>query len=136
MAHTPEAEGQEVPIGELNQGEELEEEVYEPPKCAKRVYQSKGKDFQEDDKDLPSITLIHTRNYTNVSKIAECDHLMDNNWHDWKERMRRVFYNCDINEYVTGEIKYPNEAIDFIGTLNWDKNDFWVQQIIISLPHR
>ena len=133
MANTPEAEGQEVPIGELHQGEELEEEVetYEPPKRAKRVYQSKEKDFLEDDEDLPSITLIHTRNYTNVNKIAECDHLMNDTWHKWKERMRRVFYNCDINEYVTGEIKCPNEAIDPVGTHNWDKNDSWVQQIII-----
>ena len=61
MAHTPEAEGQEVSIGELNQGEELEEEVYEPPKCAKRVYQSKEKDFLEDDEDLPSIAMVSAR---------------------------------------------------------------------------
>ena len=45
--------------------------------------------------------------------------------------MRWVFYNCDITGYVTGETKHPNEAIDPIGTLNWDKNDSWVQQIII-----
>ena len=90
---------------ELHQGEKLEEEVeiYEPPKHAKRVYQSKEKDLLKDDEDLPSITLIHTRNYTNINKIAEHDHLTDDNWHKWKERMRRVFYNCDINEYVTGD---------------------------------
>ena len=84
MANTPEAEEQEVPIGELHQGEEWEEEIetYEPPKHEKRVYQSKEKDFLEDDEDLPSITLICTRNYTNINKIAECDHLMDNNWHE------------------------------------------------------
>ena len=81
--------------------------------------------------DIPSIKLIRTRNYTNVNKIAECDHLTDDNWHEWKERMRRVFYNCDINEYVTGEVKRPNEAIDPIGVHNWDKNDSWAQQIII-----
>ena len=45
--------------------------------------------------------------------------------------MRWVFYNCDITGYVTGETKHPNEAIDPIGTLNWDKNDSWAQQIII-----
>ena len=56
---------------------------------------------------------------------------MDKKWHKWKERMRQVFYNCDINGYVTGDIKCPNEAINPIGTLNWDKNDFWVQQIIM-----
>ena len=132
MANTPEAEGQEVPIGELHQGELSEEEVdtYEPPKPAKRVYQSNAVDLVEDDEDIPFIKLIRTRNYTNVNKIAECDHLMDDNWHEWKERMRRVFYNCDINEYVTGEIKCPNEAIHPVGTLNWDKNDSWGQQII------
>jgi len=132
MANTPEAEGQEEQIGEQEQEEEMEEEVetYVPPKHAKRVYQSKAKDLWEDG-DLPSITLICTRNYTNVNKITECNHLTDENWHEWKERMRQVFYNCDINEYVTGEIKCPNEAIDPIGTLNWDKNDSRVQQIII-----
>ena len=70
-----------VPIGELHQGEELEEEVetYEPTKHAKGVYQSKEKYFLEDDKDLPSITLIHTRNYTNINKMAEHDHLTEDN---------------------------------------------------------
>ena len=92
-----------------HQGEVSEEEVktYEPPQHAKRVYQSKAKDLLEDDEDLPSITLIRTRNYTNINKITERDHLMDNNRHEWKERMRRVFYNCDINEYITEEIKPP-----------------------------
>ena len=133
MANTPEAEGQEEQIGEQQQGEETEEEVeaYVPPKCAKRVYQSKAKDLWEDDEDLPSIKLICTRNYTNVNKITEHNHLMDKNWHEWKERMRRVFYNCDVNEYDTGETKHPNEAINPIGALNWDKNNSWVQQIII-----
>ena len=92
MANTPEAGEQEVSIGELHQEEELEEEIetYEPPKHEKRVYQSKEKDFLEDDEDSSSITLIHTRNYTNVNKIGEHDHLTDDNWHKWKERMRRV----------------------------------------------
>ena len=110
---------------------EEEVETYVPPKHAKRVYQSKAKENLWEDNDLPSIKLICTRNHTNVNKIAECDHLTDENWHEWKERMGRVLYNCDINEYVTGEIKHPNEAIDPIGALNWDKNDSWAQQIII-----
>ena len=132
MANTPEAEGQEEQIGEQEQEEEMEEEVETnvPPKCAKRVYQSKAKDLWEDD-DLPSITLIRTRNYSNINRIAERDHLTDENWHEWKERMREVFYNCDIIGYITGDIKHPNEAIDLIGTLNWDKNNSWAQQIIM-----
>ena len=55
MANAPEAEGQEVPIGELHQGELSEEEVdtYEPPKRAKRVYKSKAADLMEVDEDIP-----------------------------------------------------------------------------------
>ena len=56
---------------------------------------------------------------------------MDENWHKWKERMRWGFYNCDITGYITGDIKHLNEAIDPIGTWNWDKNESWVQQIIM-----
>ena len=77
MANTPGTEGQKEQIGEQQQGEEIEEEdkTYVPPKHAKRVYQSKAKDLWEDDEDLLSIKLIRTRNYTNINKIAECDHL-------------------------------------------------------------
>ena len=140
MTNTPEVEGQEVPIGEQHQGvqsELVDEEIdiFELPKRAKRVYRSKAAaaaDLMEVDEEIPPIKLIRTRNYTNVNKIAERDHLTDDNWHEWKERMRRVFYNCDINEYVTGAIKRPNEAVDSEGALNWDKNDSWAQQIIIN----
>ena len=120
MANTPEAEEQEEQLGGQQLEEEIEEEIeaYVPPKHAKRVYQAKAKDLWEDD-DLPSINLIHTKNYSNVNRITEHDHLMDKNWHKWKERMRWVFYNCDINGYITGDIKRPNEAINTIGTLNW-----------------
>ena len=104
MANTPEAEGQEEQIGEQQQEEEIEEEIetYVPPKRIKRVYQTKDQNLWEDE-DLSSITLIHTRNYTNITKITEHDHLMDDNWHEWKERMRQVFHNCDITGYVTGD---------------------------------
>ena len=59
MTNSPEVEGQEVPIGEQHLGELLDEEIdiFEPPK------------------HIPSVKLIRTRNYTNVNKIAECDHL-------------------------------------------------------------
>ena len=69
MANIPEAEGQQEQIGEQQQEEKMEVEIYVPPKCVKRVYQTKAQNLWEDE-DLPSITLIRTRNYTNVSKIA------------------------------------------------------------------
>ena len=109
MANTPEAKEQEDQIGEQEQEEEMEVEVktYVLSKCAKRAYQTKAQDLWED-VDLPSITLIRTRNYSNINRIAECDHLTDENWHEWKERMGEVFYNCDIIGYITGDIKHPN----------------------------
>ena len=82
MANIPEAEEQEKQLGEQQLEEEIEEEIvpYVPPKCAKRVYRAQPKDLWEDD-DLCSIKLICTKNYSNVNRIAECDHLMDKNWH-------------------------------------------------------
>ena len=47
-----------------------------------------------------TVDLIRTKEYSNVSKIADRDHLTDENWHEWKDRMKRVFMNCDITEYV------------------------------------
>src|SRR5262245_15384602 len=37
---------------------------------------------------FPSIELLHMKDYSNVSKIAECNHLDDDNWHVWKECMK------------------------------------------------
>jgi len=94
MANTPRAEEQEEQLEEqqLDDGmeEELEEEIeaFVPPKCAKRIYHAKPKlsieDIWEDD-NLPSIDLICTKDYSNINRIAECDHLVDKNWHKWKE---------------------------------------------------
>jgi hypothetical protein len=72
------------------------------------------------------------KNYSNVSRIVERDHLNDENWHEWKERMKRVFLNCDITGYTDGSIKRSRYSEDPGGARNWDKNDIWAQQIIIS----
>jgi len=58
--------------------------------------------------------------------------LTDENWHEWKERMLRVLYNCDIAEYATGFIKRPDPNKDPKGARNWEKNNVWVQQVIIN----
>jgi gag-polypeptide of LTR copia-type len=83
------------------------------------------------DNNLPAIQLIRMKEYSNVNKIADRDHLMDENWHEWKDRMKRVFTNCDITEYITDAMKRPNEADDPDGACKWDKNDSWAQQVII-----
>jgi hypothetical protein len=80
----------------------------------------------------PAIKLLKTKNYLNVSKIAEKDHLNDDNWHEWKERMQRVLTNCEITGYVDGTLKRPFLFNDPAGASNWDMNDCWVQQVIIQ----
>jgi hypothetical protein len=55
--------------------------------------------------------------------------LTDDNWHEWKERMKRVFINCDIAGYVCNTVEKPNEET---GARNWEKNDTWAQQVIIQ----
>jgi hypothetical protein len=86
----------------------------------------------EDESPKPSVKVLKTKDYTNISRLAECDHLMDNNWHEWKDWMLRVFYSSDIAEYVSGFKKHPDPSIDPIGAVNWDKNDVWAQQVIIN----
>ena len=56
---------------------------------------------------------------------------MDENWHEWKDWMKRVFTNCDITGYVMGAVSRPNAGDNSDGVNNWDKNDCWVQQVII-----
>lgn len=78
-----------------------------------------------------TVDLIRTKEYSNVNKIANCNHLTDENWHEWKDRMKCVFTNCDITGYVMGAVSRLNESDDPVGACNWDKNDSWAQQVII-----
>ena len=84
------------------------------------------------DNPLQTVTLLKTKNYSNVGRIAERDHLTDDNWHEWKERMQRVFTNCDITGYVDGSVERPSLFDDPGGARNWSKNDAWAQQVIIQ----
>jgi hypothetical protein len=79
----------------------------------------------------PTITLICTKEYSNVNKIAEHDHLTDENWHEWQERMKQVFINCEITGYTNGTVKCPDTSIDPSSAHNWKRNNTWAQQIII-----
>ena len=52
----------------------------------------------------PTIALIRTKEYMAVNRLPEQRHLTDDNWYNWKERMNRVFTNCDITGYIDGTI--------------------------------
>jgi hypothetical protein len=112
----------------------------ETPKRSKRIYRSKQSwhivadtdDESSGDNNLPAIQPIRMKEYSNVNKIADRDHLTDENWHEWKDRMKRVFTNCDITGYIMDAMKRPNKVDDPEGAYNWDKNDSWAQQVITS----
>jgi hypothetical protein len=80
----------------------------------------------------PTIKLLKTKDYSNISKIAERDHLTNDNWHEWKEHMQCVLTNCEITGYVDGTLKRLFLFDDPAGASNWDKNNAWVQQVIIQ----
>jgi hypothetical protein len=110
------------------------------PKPPKRTYASAARkirnDHDESDEDdiieEATVALLRTKDYTNVSKLADRDHLTDENWHEWKDRMKRVFKNCDIIGYIDGSIIRPEDDEFPVGASNWDKNDTWAQQVIIQ----
>jgi hypothetical protein len=75
--------------------EEEEFELPQPHKNAPKVAPKKAPNC-----DPVTVELIWTKDYTNISKIAECGHLNDNNWHKWKERIKHILFNCDIVGYI------------------------------------
>jgi hypothetical protein len=80
----------------------------------------------------PAIEQLRTKDYSHVSQIAERDHLTDENWYEWKARMKCIIVNCDITGYVDGTIKRPNILEDPVGASNWDQNDNWAQHVILQ----
>jgi hypothetical protein len=77
----------------------------------------------------PTVNLIRTKEYLNVSKITNRDHLTNKNWHKWKDCMKQVFNNHDIMGYIMGMVKRPNKDDDMAGACNWDKNDSWWSRV-------
>ena len=89
----------------LFEPEEPDEDASSTPIQVSRVYTSNTSQQWQQAAAQPAIKLIWTKEYSDVNKIAECDHLTDENWHKWKERMKRVFINSDITGYTTGSVK-------------------------------
>jgi hypothetical protein len=80
----------------------------------------------------PAIKLLKTKDYSNVSKLTERDHLTNDNWHKCKECMQRILTNCEITRYADGTLKRLFLFDTPAGVRNWDMNDAWVQQVIIQ----
>jgi hypothetical protein len=75
--------------------EEEEFELPQPGKKAPKVAPKKAPNC-----DPVTIKLIWMKDYTNISKIAERNHLNNNNWHEWKEHITCIFINCNIVGYI------------------------------------
>jgi transposase InsO family protein len=80
----------------------------------------------------PTVELIRFKDYASVAKIPEREHLTNDNWYNWKERMNRVCNTCGIMGYLTGSRKRPDKTVDREGSRNWLMNDNWVQQVIMN----
>jgi hypothetical protein len=76
--------------------------------------------------------LLRIKDYVSISKLAEHNHLTDNNWDDWKICMHRILINCEVTEYTDRTIKRPDPFENPAGAQNWDKNDSWAQQVIMQ----
>lgn len=65
-----------------------------------------------------------------ITKLTEP--LSENNWIAWRERMKRVFRYCRVEEYITGTIYRPEEDEDVVGAKSWDYNDNYAQMMIVN----
>ena len=74
-----------------------------------------------------TITRVSTKESAAVAKLSEP--LNDENWTVWRERMRRVLWLCEVEDYVDGQIPRPLDAME---ARNWDWNDNYAQVIIMN----
>ena len=122
-----------IPPSDDEGEDQLAPKLAPKPKRPTRTYGRHNRAPSPDIDNPPqTIALLRMKDYSNVGKIAERDHLTDDNWHEWKERMKRVLTNCDITGYADGTIVKPLVFDDPVGASNWVKNDAWAQQVIIQ----
>jgi gag-polypeptide of LTR copia-type/Integrase core domain/GAG-pre-integrase domain len=75
-----------------------------------------------------SISLIKTREGA-ITKVTG-DGLTGPNWVTWRVRMISLLTLCEVEGYVRGEIKQPNQEDDPIGFANWKRNDNYAKHLI------
>jgi hypothetical protein len=78
----------------------------------------------------PSITLVPTNESTMITRIK--DVLDDTNWAIWRTRMRCMFKQCRVLEYIYGDIKKPDPTLNPVGAENWDLNDNYAGMLIFE----
>jgi hypothetical protein len=75
------------------------------------------------DDDTPNVELIRFKDFASFAKVPEREHLTNNNWYNWKERMSRVSTSCAITGYIRGTIERPDKATNKEGSRNWLMDD-------------
>lgn len=77
---------------------------------------------------LLSIERIKPHNYAREHRSANL--LDEDNWLNWHMDIELAFCVCDLQGYITGDLKCPNDKIDPVGASNWEYNDNYTKKVI------
>jgi len=75
-----------------------------------------------------SIPLIRTHEGA-ITKVSS-EGLAGPEWVAWRVRMWSLLAMCEVEPYVRGTIKQPNQEEDPVGHNNWQKNDNYAKHLI------
>jgi len=79
-----------------------------------------------------AITCIHAAEGAAVTKAGELLDSKTKNWTGWAQSMVLLFKLFGIQEYVLGELPYPDPKDDPNSAMNWMYNDTFAQLLITS----
>jgi len=68
--------------------------------------------------------------HVSSSIVKMKDTLDDTNWIVWRERIRRIFSLCNVEEYVYGTLPTPDPLLATPSLANWRANDIYAQVLI------
>ena len=57
--------------------------------------------------------------------------LDEDNWLNWCTDIKLAFRVCDLQRYVTGNLKCPDDKIDPVGASNWKYNNDYMKKAIL-----
>ena len=80
----------------------------------------------------PTIARIHATEGAAITKAGDLLDSKTKNWSGWAQSMALLFKLFGIQEYVSGEVTYPDPKDDPESATNWTYNDTFAQLLITS----